>query len=183
LLTGKLVAMGVAGLFQAGVWVLLGGLLYRLLGAPTGLPPGLSLTPSVLAWSVAFSLLGYAVYAALFAGAGALVPDWRKSPQASLVLSLPAIIGFQIGIFTVDNPHGALAIAASLFPLTAPMIVVKRLVVGGVPPWQLWLSAGGMVLSIPLLVRAVARVFRAQHLLSGQPFSAKRYLRVLLGRG
>jgi ABC-type Na+ efflux pump permease subunit len=69
-----------------------------------------------------------------------------------------------------------------MFPFTAPMIMVKRLIVGGVPTWQPWASAGIMALTIPLIVRAVARMFHAQYLLSGQDFSMRRYLRVLLGR-
>ena len=39
-----------------------------------------------------------------------------------------------------------------------------------------------VVLTIPLVTRAVARAFQAQHLLSGEPFSPRRYFRVLLGR-
>ena len=71
---------------------------------------------------------------------------------------------------------------AGLFPLTAPFVMVKRLVIAGLPGWQPPVSAGLLALSIPLVVRAVARMFHAQNLLSGQPFSVKRYLRALLGR-
>jgi hypothetical protein len=39
-----------------------------------------------------------------------------------------------------------------------------------------------MLVSIPLILHGVARMFRAQILLSGQPFSARRYFQVLLGR-
>ena len=110
------------------------------------------------------------------------VPLWTLTALAALLIAAPAFIGFEIGLLTTDNPHGPLAVIASLFPLTAPFVMVKRLVVGGLPGWQPPLSAGLLALSIPLVVRAVARMFHAQNLLSGQPFSVKRYLSALLGR-
>jgi len=182
LLTGKIMGLGIAGLLQAVVWTGLGYVLLRLLGGPVAQPVGLNLSPAAIAWIAVFMVLGYLVYATLYAGAGALVPDWRKARSASLLIAVPALVGFEIGLFTTDDPNGLLAVVTSLFPLTAPMIMVKRLVVGGVPAWQLWVAAGGMVLTIPLVVRAVARMFQAQYLLSGEPFSARRYFRVLLGR-
>jgi len=182
LMAGKILGLGIAGLIQAMVWVGLGYLLFRLLGGPVDLPASLDLSPAVMAWILVFMVLGYAVYAALYAGAGALVPDWRKATSASLLLAVPAFVGFEIGLLTSDSPHGLLAVLTSLFPLTAPMMMVKRLVVGGVPAWQPWVAAGGMVLTIPLVTRAVARMFQAQHLLSGEAFSPRRYFQVLLGR-
>jgi ABC-2 type transport system permease protein len=98
------------------------------------------------------------------------------------LIALPALIGFQIGLLTTDNPHGPLAVVASLFPLTAPFVMVKRLVISGLPGWQPPVAAGLMIVSLPLTVRAVARIYRAQNLLCGQPFSVKRYLGALLGR-
>jgi ABC-2 type transport system permease protein len=182
MLAGKTVALGVAGLIQAAVWAAMGCLFFALGGETFRVPGGITLSPLILAWFVAFALLGYAVYASLYAGAGALVPDWRQSRQATLLIALPAFIGFEIGLLTTDNPHGALALGASFFPLTAPFVMVKRLVVGGLPRWQPPVAAALMVLSIPLIVRSVARMFHAQNLLSGQPFSVKRYFGALLGR-
>jgi ABC-type Na+ efflux pump permease subunit len=182
LLAGKTIALGLAGMLQAVAWVAIGCLFFALWGDRFTIPAGITLSAPVLAWSLVFALLGYALYACLYAGAGALLPDWRKSRQATLLIALPAFLGFQVGLLTTDNPHGPLAVAASLFPLTAPFVMVKRLVMVGLPPWQPPVAAGLLALSIPLIVRAVARVFHAQNLLSGQPFSAQRYLLALLGR-
>jgi ABC-2 type transport system permease protein len=182
MLTGKIVALGLAGLLQAVVWGGLGGVFFALAGRTLNLPAGIELSPSLLIWGVVFFLLGYALYASLMAGAGALVPDVKKAPQVSFMFYLPALVGFEIGLFTVENPHGPLAIGVSLFPLTAPFTMMNRLVIGGVPLWQPLLAAVLMAATIPLFVGAVARIFRAQNLLSGQPFTFKRYWRALLGR-
>ena len=183
MLIGKTIAQGIAGLLQAAVWGGMGLGFYALRGNTLRLPPGVELPPSLLAWGLLFFVLGYALYASLLAGAGALLPDIKASPMVSLIFYAPAFVGFEIGLFTVDNPHGALATASSLFPLTAPFTMMNRLAIGGVPPWQPVLAAALMLATIPFVVRAVAGMFHAQNLLSGQPFSIKRYYRALLGNG
>ena len=60
--------------------------------------------------------------------------------------------------------------------------MMTRLVSGGVPIWQPILAAGLLILTAVLIVRSVANIFRAQNLLSGQPFSVMRFYRALLGR-
>jgi hypothetical protein len=59
---------------------------------------------------------------------------------------------------------------------------MTRLAVGPVPVWQLLISISLMILTIWLLIRAVAGMFRAQLLVTGQKFSLKRYIRALLGK-
>lgn len=92
------------------------------------------------------------------------------------------LAAFYVGLSTDENPHALIAEAASLFPPTAPFVMVRRLAVGGVPAWQPWLAAELTLLTVWTIVRAVARVFQAQNLLSGQPLSLQRYLRLLLGQ-
>jgi ABC-2 type transport system permease protein len=182
MLTGKIIALGIASLLQAVAWGGIGYVLLGVVGMGSSLPAGIELPPSLLVWGGIFFVLGYAVYGTLMAGAGALVPNVKESPFVSLMFYVPAFIGFEISLFSLQNPHGALSTAASLFPLTAPFSMMHRLVVGGVPLWQLLLSTGLMLVTIPLIVRGVSRMFRAQVLLSGQPFTVKRYFRVLLRR-
>jgi uncharacterized membrane protein YcaP (DUF421 family) len=60
--------------------------------------------------------------------------------------------------------------------------MMARLTATQVPVWQPVLAAALQLLTSILIVRAVARLFRAQTLLSGQPFSLKTYGKTLLGR-
>jgi hypothetical protein len=59
-------------------------------------------------------------------------------------------------------------------------MMITRLTVGGVPIWQPIVAAGLTLFMAVLIVRAVARMFHAQILLSGQPFSITRYLKALV---
>lgn len=182
MLAGKITALGIAGLIQAVVWGGMGLLLFTSTGWASQLPPGVEIPPAVLFWGVVYSVLGYAAYATLMAGAGALIPDLKKSPLVTLFFSVPALVGFEISLISMENPHSVLSTAASLFPLTAPFSMINRLVVGGVPLWQVLLSVALLLVTIPLLVRVIARMFHAQNLLAGQPFTVRRYFQALRGR-
>lgn len=182
LLTGKIVGLGITGLLQTLIWFGTGYTLLRLSGRTFDLPPGFELPPSILVWGIVFFLLGYAVYASLMAALGALVPNLKEGSQSTLVVIWPAIVPMFLISILIEQPHGALATGLSLFPLTAPMTMMLRLSVGGVPWWQPPLAAGLLLLTVYFILRAVARVFRAQYLLSGQTFSVKRYFAALLGR-
>jgi ABC-2 type transport system permease protein len=182
LLTGKIIGLGVVGLGQTLVWGGIALALMRLQGQRVTIPAGFELSPLILAWAVVFFVLGYATYASLMAGLGALVPNLRDASQATIVVIWPLIVPmFLIGIIS-EQPHGALATGLSLFPLTAPSTMLTRLIAGGVPLWQPLLAIGLLALTAYFVVRAVARMFHAQHLLSGQPFSARRYFGAILGR-
>jgi ABC-2 type transport system permease protein len=69
-----------------------------------------------------------------------------------------------------------------LFPLTSPVAMMTRLSAGGVPFWQTLLAAVLLVITAVLVVRAVARMFHAQSLLSGQSFNRKMFFNALLGK-
>ena len=70
----------------------------------------------------------------------------------------------------------------SIFPLTSPVVMVMRLTDGFVPLWQILLSIVLLLISAYAALQMVAAMFHAQNLLSGQPFSVKRYLKALAGR-
>lgn len=181
LLTGKIIGLGLVGLLQTVLWLGTAYALVNLSGQVFSLPfklPGLLLT-----WGIIFFILGYAVYASLMAGLGALAPNMREATQVTVVIMLPLIIPlfFSSSVF-VTEPNGPIATVLSIFPLSAPVAMMARLVSGGVPAWQLVLTAFLLVVTAVLIVRAVAGMFRAQALLSGQPIKVKTYLQTLLGR-
>ena len=184
MLAGKIIGLGIASLLQTISWV---GSLFTLMnmgGGTLGLPEEFTLPVSILAWGLVFFTLGFAIYASLMAGVGALVPKLKEASQASFVAMTPLMIGYIVGLLSplAEAPHGAIPTVLSLFPLTAPTVMMMRLTVGNVPLWQLLLSAGLMSVTAYAIVCAVAAMFRAQHLLSGQPFSVKRFFGALVGR-
>ena len=181
--TGKILGLGVVGLFQAGVWLGTGFLFSRYSGGGVGLGAEFDLPPSIWAWGIVFFLLGYALYAALMAGIGALVPNLREASQAAFVVNSPLILALMLIGVLIDDPNGSLAVGLSLFPFTAPVVMMTRLSAGViVPVWQLLAAVGILLATIVLVIRAVTGLFRAQVLLSGEPMSLRRFVGALAGR-
>ncbi|MBI4730709.1 MAG: ABC transporter permease [Chloroflexi bacterium] len=183
LLTGKIIGLGVVGLGQTLLWLGTSYVLLNISGRTFQLPSEILLPASFLTWGLVFFLLGYAVYASLMAGLGALAPNLREASQATFVVMLPLMIPlfFSSTVF-MEDPHGPIATGLSLFPLSAPVAMMARLSSGGVTWWQPWLAALLLAGTAALIVRGVAGMFRAQSLLSGQGFNAKMYLKALVGR-
>jgi len=182
MLTGKILALGLLGLLQTALWV---GVLWAVVslgGRPLDIPPGFSLPRALPAWMLVYGLLGFCMYGAQMAGLGALAPDIKDVRSASFILMLPLVLVYVFAVAIYDAPHGPLALVLSLFPLTSPIAMIARMAQTAVPLWQALLAAALQLLAAIWIVRLVARLFRTQHLLSGQPFSLQRYFRALLGR-
>ncbi len=182
LLAGKFIALGLMGLLVNILWV---GSAYGLMvlgGTTIRLPEEFQLAPYVLIWGGIFFILGYAVYASLLGAVGAMLPNLRETSQATVVVIMPMIIPLMFITVMIAQPNGVLAVALSLFPLTSPVTMMLRLTVTNVPGWQLLLSVIFLLLAAFLILRAVAGLFRAQTMLTGQPLSIRNIYRLILGK-
>lgn len=182
LIGGKILALGLLGLLQTALWAAVVWIVVSLGGETLSIPPGFSIPSGMLAWCFAYSLLGYAMYGALMAGLGALAPDVKDTRGATMVILSPLILVYMFLVIIVARPDSPISIALSFFPLTSPVGMIARMTATDLPAWQPLLAAGLQLLTAVIIVQAVARLFRAQTLLSGQPFSLRAYADTLLGR-
>lgn len=182
MMTGKIVALGLIGLLQTVVWTTSGFFLLRMSGRTFALPEEFQLPPVILLWGVIFFILGYAIYASLMAGVGALVPNLRESSQATFMVIIPLVVPLVFVSLLIQRPNAPFSIGLSLFPLTAPVAMMTRLAAIQVPIWQLLLAVVLQILTAIVIVRAVAGMFRAQNLLSGSSFKFKVFFKSLFGR-
>ena len=182
MLTGKIIALGLAGLLQTFVWTFSGYLLLNISGATFNLPVAFQLPLSIVFWGLIFFALGYALYASLMAGVGALVPSLREASQATIMMIIPLMIPLVLISALAQNPNGTLAVVLSLFPLTAPVAMMTRLAAAQVPVWQTGLSVALLFLTVIFFVRGIAGLFRAQNLLTGQSFSLRVFFKAMSGK-
>jgi len=182
ILSGKILGLGVVGLIQTAVWIGTGYALLRLGGRSIQMPFEFQLQPHFFVWAFFFFILGYALYASLMASIGALASNLREASQLAFVLLLPMMIPLLTITVFIRYPNGVLATGLSLFPLTAPVTMLTRLATVDVPPWQVILSLTLIIMTTFLILRLVARMFRAQVLLSGQPLNIQRLITALVAR-
>lgn len=183
LITGKILGLGVLGLMLLLTWVAVLWMVVTFGGPSLTIPVGFKLPADLLAWTCVYALMGYVMYGAQMAGLGALAPDIKDTRGAAFIILTPLIVVYMLLVVILGSPDGAIAVAASLFPLTSPVAMITRMVATEVPLWQGLLAAALQLLAAVLIIRAAARLFRAQTLLSGQSFDVKRYYAAFLGRG
>lgn len=182
LLAGKILGLGLVGLLQMVVWMGSAFLMLDLGGSILKIPSGMQLPPEILFWGIVFFVLGYLMYGTIMAGVGAMVSNLKEASQTTLIIVLPMMIPLLLITVIINKPNAALPVILSLIPFTAPNTIMIRMAVSPIPIWQLLLAVGLMILTIWVLIRAVAGMFRAQLLVTGKKFRLKQYIRALLGK-
>jgi len=180
--TAKILALGVAGLLQLVVWLGAALLIMRLGGTTLNIPAGMQFSPSLLLWGIIFFVLGYGIYGSLMAGLGAMVPNLREASQSTFMIVIPMIIPLMFISELIQNPNGSVATLLSFVPLTASTAMMTRLAATSVPIWQPMLSALLQLGLVILIVRGVAKLFKAQTMLTGQKFTAQAFLKAIFGK-
>jgi ABC-2 type transport system permease protein len=194
LLTGKVLGVGAAAAVQYVLILAVGGaalllqdpvtsLILGQQASSVSLPEGL--TAGVLVLFVAYGVLGFLLYAVLYAAAGSLVS--RQEDVSSVVqpLTLVAALGYVVAAYTaigVIDVGGAVMTALSLFPFTSPFVVVSRAMEGTIAPWEIAASLAILVASIVGALWIAGRVYAAGVLLYGQRPSARRVLELVRTR-
>ena len=176
LLVGKVIGIGGAGLTQylaialpvVLVLAFQDRIARAILGAAgAGLPTG-GLTIGLLAAYGLFFLLGFALFALIYAAVGSFVSRPDDLQTLSLPLSLVAMAGYLCALVVLLGSTGTFARLTSLVPPLSPFSMLARLMVSSVQPWEVALSIGVLVATIGLVAAATVRIYATGVLLYGQ---------------
>jgi ABC-2 type transport system permease protein len=115
-----------------------------------------------------YFVLGYLLNAAFFAGLAATCETEQELQMYTPLAALPTWISFGLIMIVVNNPNSALSIAASLFPATAPVIMMLRMGAQMPPVWQFAASIGIMLVSIWGVLWFSSRLYRVGILMYGK---------------
>ena len=160
LITGKVLGIGTAGLVQVAVWVTATPLMLNLASSSIGgFISTIQIPPNLLALAVVYFVLGYLLFAVLSVGVAAVSSSVREAQSLASILTLWAIAPFWLLSLIMAFPNSPAWVVLSIFPFSAPVLVILRLGLTGVPGWQLAVSIavstlcifGGLVLSSKLL--------------------------------
>ncbi len=168
LLVGKILGLGLAGLLQIAVWLLTVVIFARL--APGVIPAigAISIPFSLIGWALLYFVLGYLLFASLYAGIGSIGNTAKESQSLSTIFVIPAILPYYFSYFIVTQPESVLSRVLSLFPLTSPMAVMMRLPANTIPGWELALSLVILAGSVILMMWLSSRIFRVFLLMYGK---------------
>ncbi|HET7279876.1 MAG TPA: ABC transporter permease [Dermatophilaceae bacterium] len=121
-----------------------------------------------LALGITWFLLGFALYAFLFAAAGALVDKVTEVDSAVLPITMALLAGYFVSIFLVtEDPQSFWGAVASIFPITAPIVMPIRWASGEVPVYQLILAMAATAAAAVALVWLASTIYRRALLMTG----------------
>jgi ABC-2 type transport system permease protein len=177
LMAGKILGIGAAALTQylcitipgAVALASQGRIARGLLGERSGATAldltGLSVT-AVVAF-LGFFVLGFLLYAALYAGAGSLVSRQEDVQQIAAPMQIAMIGSFFAALFALGKPDDTLTRALAFVPFCSPLVMLTRILVGHPAPWEVALSVAILIASVVFFVALAARIYRIGVLLYG----------------
>lgn len=202
LMMGKVIGVGLVGLTQIGIWIILIPLIFlagtfffgidmesvnsmnstlqseEVLSQKDKIIKVLAELKSLNWWTMVpltlfYFFLGYFAYSALFAAVGSAVgEDINEAQSLTLPIMMPLILAVYIGFSAVQAPDSSLAIYASMVPLLSSIVMPVRLPFDP-PAWQIIISMGSLILFTVFLVWMAGRIYRVGILMYGKKASFK----------
>jgi ABC-2 type transport system permease protein len=174
LLAGKVLGLGLLGLGQ-----LLGVAAFGLIAAAaTGAIDVSGDVIGSVALSLVWFVLGYAFYASAFAVAGALVPRLEELQTTTTPLTMTIVVSLLVGFAVNDDPGGTLAHVTAFIPMTAPITMPSRIILGEVPAWEVAASIAVTVAATLALIPLAGRIYSATVLRTGSAVKLAEALRL-----
>lgn len=171
LMLGKIIGIGLVGLTQYAVWavIALNLSLPGLMGAvglgTEALPP---IPVGTVAAFVVFFLLGYFLYASLYAALAAPFNSEQEAQQFLMIPVMLLVLTSTTWFFAFNTPNGPLAVVLSFFPFTSPLMMFMRISVQTPPAWQIALSIGLLVAAVWGMAWVAGRIYRVGILMYGK---------------
>ena len=178
LMTGKIIGIGAAGLTQMACFVIVGigafllqtPLEAALIGhAGGGLSIDIaSISTTLLLVLLLYFILGFALYATLFAAMGALVKRQDEVQNAIQPLTWLFMIGYIASFIGISAPDATWIKVMSYIPFWTPTTMLMRLGAGTVAWWEIPLSIVLMIIATFVCALIAARIYRFGILMYGQ---------------
>ncbi|HEX3265168.1 MAG TPA: ABC transporter permease [Candidatus Limnocylindrales bacterium] len=201
LLAGKVIGVGALALLQYFIVSIpmIAALLFQdqiasvVLGTPAGgaaaggaaaggVDVGASLSIGMVATFGVMLVLGFAVYASLYAGAASLVTRQEDINQIVAPLTFISVIGYLVATYSSTGlipPDSPFVIVLSFVPLFSPYLMLTRLSTGTAGPIEVLIAIVLLALTVPVALWIAARLYRSGVLMYGQPPSPRTLLRAL----
>jgi ABC-2 type transport system permease protein len=168
LMTGKLVGVSLVALTQFAIWGLafLGlGAYFAGRGASFAFP---QISVGVYAYVVLFFLMGYFIYATLYALVGSMVTTSQEGGQLAMPIIMLLVVGFYLAFPVIRSPNSPFAVWVSLVPFFAPITMLIRIVSQEPPLWQIALSLILGFATVALMLWLAGRIYRVGMLMYGK---------------
>ncbi|MFI6811012.1 ABC transporter permease [Nonomuraea sp. NPDC050328] len=156
LLTGKVLGMGLVGLINMAVVLVVGLGAAVASGFAADFPPGM---PGVIAGVLVWFVLGYAFFATFAASLGSLVSRQEEVQNVLGPMMMTIMITYGFSFYAAGDPTSTLATIVSMIPPLSSMVMPVRMAATTVPFWEVGLSMAFMVLAVAAMAALGSRVY------------------------
>ncbi len=174
LFLGKLFAMLAVSMVGIAVWTLAGGALGLLAGPilPSLAAPAVG-WPLFLGLGVVYFAMAYLLIGSIYLAIGSMAATVRDVQTLSMPATMLQLVTFFIASYAMAQPGSAIELAAVAFPLSSPFAMLAR---AAQDPalWPHLAAIAWQALSVAVLVKAGARLFRTRVMKSGPAGSGKK---------
>jgi ABC-2 type transport system permease protein len=165
---GKLFAMLAMSLLGIAVWTGTVAAMIALLtdrGLSELASPAVG-WPLFLALSVVYFIMSYLLLGSVFVGIGGQASTAREVQTLSMPVTMAQVVVFAVAASAVGEPNSGRALAAALFPLSSPFVMIARAAEdAGI--WPHLIAIVWQALWVAVILRLAARIFRRSVLKSG----------------
>ena len=181
LMFGKVFGKGIAGIIQYGLWIGIALLLGTVAGPQLGLDVPRALSTGNLAALLLFFVGAFLLYSSAYAAIGAGAADEQHVGQLGIPLLAMLIVPMVLIAPIVMAPDSGLSVVLSIFPFTAPIVMLVRVLIGSPPLLHLFLSFALLAATIAGTIWLAARIFRVAILASGTRPTLRQLLKYAKG--
>ena len=153
LMTGKVLGLGLVGLTQLAVYLLAAGVIGGIAGVEL-------IRPEPVGYFLIYAILGYFFFAGVFAALGSMFETEQEAQQVAGLLSLIPILPVVFSVYVMANPEALLVRIASFIPPLTPFLMIIRLAVSQVRPWELVGTTAILALFTIFMMRWAGSIFR-----------------------
>lgn len=168
LMWGKLVGLTGVGLVLVGSWVLMGGIVaVYFLSTGQNMPISES-TLFAVPLMLAYLVLGYFFYAAIFIGVGSLVTTEQEAQAITGYITILFTGPMAFIMVIMQNPDSTMSKALSFIPILTPSLMIIRIAIKMPSALEIIGTLVVMVLSTAFVVWCAGKIFRTAILLTGK---------------
>ncbi|MBE2280754.1 MAG: ABC transporter permease, partial [Ignavibacteriaceae bacterium] len=153
LMLGKIIGLTLLVLTQLAVWSLLG------IAAAGGAAVYIISIENLLL-ILTYFISGFFLYVAIFVGIGSIVSTEQEAQQITGYMSMLLIFPVVILVPLIQNPDMMIVKVLSYFPLTTTPFMMVRINLGSALWWEHLIAIPLMFLSVLVMVKISAKIFR-----------------------
>ncbi len=178
---GKTIGIGTVGLLQIVAMVvtaLVSNAIFLEDGMLDQFIDFSTITPFLGIITAIYFILGYALYALLYALTGSTVSKPEDVQSANGPIAIVAVIGFYLAYFTMMNPTSELNKLAAILPISSPFCMPFRVMMGIASNKDIVVSIAVLLVSILIIAKISIKIYSQAILNYGNKMTFKDVIKL-----